>query len=196
MSLSLVTAELNGVSFSAVSSAAVTAVNNLGGGNYSVDSTEYGGSFFDFWNPAVPAGNVVSTATHSLNPLLAPGVITYQYTYGNGATPPAFGGLVLGFNAHEVLVQQIDGYVPINPAAGTYVGTLDPAHFIIFGGFGTDLSFEANAGTGPNLPITFGQTGSFGVPEPSTYALVLLALAAVTVARLPLVRRFLQSFAV
>jgi hypothetical protein len=193
MSLTQTTAALNGASFSAVDSAAVSSVNNLGGGNYSVDATQYGGSFFDFWNTAFPSGNIVSTSTQALNPLLAPGIISFQYTYGDGATPPAFGGLVLGYNTHDVLVQQIDGYVPIDAAAGTYVGTLDPAHFVILGG--EDLSFGANGGAGPALPLLFGQTGSFAVPEPSTYALVLLALAAVTVARLPFVRRFLQGFA-
>jgi hypothetical protein len=197
--MSLNTAALNGADYGAMYSAAVTSVNNLGGGNYSVDGTEYGGSFFDFSNPAVPAGNVVSTQTQALNPLLAPGIISFQYTYGNGATPPPFGGLVLGYNQNAILVQQIDGYVPTNPATGTFVGSLDAHSFLIFAGFGENLSFEANGGAGPNLPIDFGQTGpfsgTFSVPEPSTYALVLVALLVCTVARLPLFRRFRQGHA-
>jgi hypothetical protein len=40
------------------------------------------------------------------------------------------------------LVEQIDGFVPISMSAGTYVGTLDPSRFLIFGS--EDLSFAAN----------------------------------------------------
>lgn len=193
--MSLNTAALNGVGYDAMHAAAVTSVNNLGGGDYSVDGTEYGGSFFDFSNPSVPSGNVVSTVTHAYNPLLAPGVISFNYTYGDGHTPPAFGGLVLGYNQNTVLVQQIDGFVPVDQATGQYTGVLDAHSFLILGSWGNNLSFEANNGASPTLPIDFGQTGPFTVPEPSTYALVLLALLACTVVRLPLFRRFRQGHA-
>jgi PEP-CTERM motif len=193
--MSLNTAALNGADYGAMYSAAVTSVNNLGGGTYSVDGTEYGGSFFDFSNPAVPAGNVVSTQTHAYNPLLAPGIISFQYTYGDGHMPPAFGGVVLGYNQNTVLVQQIDGFVPVDQVTGTYAGTLDAHSYLILGSWGNNLSFEANGGNGPTLPIDFGQTGPFFVPEPGTYALVLLALLACTVVRLPLFRRFRQGHA-
>jgi hypothetical protein len=194
MSILQVTEAVNGATVGPLYAAAVGAVNNLGGGQYSVDNTEYGGSFYDFSNPAVPAGNVVATHLLSYNPALASGIITYQYTYGDGSMPPAFGGLIVGYNSQDILVEQIDGFVPVNKADGTYAGTLDPTHWIIFAATGNNLSLEANGGAGPNLPILFGQTGSFnGLPEPSTFALVPLALLAITVARLPAIRRFFQG---
>jgi hypothetical protein len=177
--MSFDTSLVNNVQYAAASTVVVNAVNNLGGGNYSVDSSEYGGAFTDYWGP---------------NPLLAPGIITFSYTYGNGTVVSGFGGDVIAYNAHDILVQVIDGFVGISQTAGTYVGTPDTGDYVILAGYGQDLSYEANGGNGPNLPITFGQTGSFSVPEPSAYALVLVALVATTIARTPLVRRFLRGF--
>jgi hypothetical protein len=181
---------VNNTVFVATNTAAVNAVNNLGGGNYSVDSTEYSGSFYDYWGP-FPSGNVATTTTNAYNPALAPGVITFSYTYANGTVIPPFGGVVIGWNAHDILVDVLAGFVPISQSAGTYVGTLSTSDYLILGGWGQNLSFEANDGAGPTLPLTFGNTGSFTVPEPSTYALVLVALVATTIIRLPSVRRLL-----
>jgi hypothetical protein len=191
--MSFDTSLVNNVQYAAASTVVVNAVNNLGGGNYSVDSSEYGGAFTDYWGPN-PAANVVTTTTVAYNPLLAPGIITFSYTYGNGTVVSGFGGDVIAYNAHDILVQVIDGFVGISQTAGTYVGTPDTGDYVILAGYGQDLSYEANGGNGPNLPITFGQTGSFSVPEPSAYALVLVALVATTIARTPLVRRFLRGF--
>ena len=70
-------------------------------------------------------------------------------------------------------------------SAGTYVGTLDPSHFLIFGS--EDLSFAANAGNGPNLPILFGQAGPFSLtPAAVPGPVVCLGGGAGSVKTLPL----------
>lgn len=193
--MSFDTSLVNNTVFYAANTASVSGANNLGGGQYSVDAGTYGGAFSDYWGPA-PAGNVITETTAAYNTTLAPGIITFQYTYGDGHTVTGFGGEVIGWNAHQLLVEVIDGFIPVSQAAGTYVGTLDPTNLLILGGWGQNISFEANNGNGPNFPILFGNTGSFSVPEPSTYALVLVALVATTVIRLPMVRRFLNGFAI
>jgi hypothetical protein len=184
------TSLVNNSIFAASNTAAVSGVNNLGGGSYSVTANQYGGAFSDYWGPN-PAANVVTTTTMAFNPTLAPGIITFSYTYGNGTVVPGFGGEVIAWNAHDILVDVLTGFVPVNQSKGTFVGTLSTNDFLVLGGFGQNLSFEANNGAGPNFPLLFGNTGSFAVPEPSTYALVLLALVATTVVRLPLFRRLL-----
>ncbi|HVC59313.1 MAG TPA: PEP-CTERM sorting domain-containing protein [Acetobacteraceae bacterium] len=192
--MSFDTSLVNNVVFAASNTAAVNGANILGGGNYSVDASLYTGAFTDYWGTE-PAANVVTVTTSAYNPTLAPGIITFNYTYGDGTVVPLFGGDVVAWNAHDILVQVLDGFVPNNQAAGTYVGNLDPAFYLVLGGWGQNLSFEANGGAGPTLPLLFGNTGSFTVPEPSTYALILVALIATTIVRLPLFRRLLGGFA-
>jgi hypothetical protein len=171
------TAQVNGAVISAMDAAFVTGVNDLGSGNYSVDSSAYDGAISDFWGP-VPSGNVVSVTLAAFNPTLAPGIITFDYTYGDGSVVTDFGGEVLAWNANEILVEVIDGFVPINQAAGTYVGTLDPSDYLILGD--EDLAEDANGGNGPTFPILFGESGSFSlaVPEPGSGALMLSGLVA------------------
>jgi hypothetical protein len=188
------TSLVNNSVFAATNTAAVSGANNLGAGNYSVDATQYGGAFSDYWGPS-PAANVVATTTMAYNPTLAPGIITFSYTYGNGTVVPGFGGEVVAWNAHDILVEVLTGFVANNQSQGTYVGTLNPSDFLVLGGWGQNLSYEANNGAGPNLPLLFGNSGSFAVPEPSTYALVLVALVATAVIRLPLFRRLLGGHA-
>ena len=82
MSLSTVTAELNGATYGSMYVAQVDAINTLGGGNYSVDVTgvnsnltvcqnngfgsapctvpSYVGSIYDFWGTS-PSANIVTT---------------------------------------------------------------------------------------------------------------------------------------
>jgi hypothetical protein len=144
---------VDGAVITAADTAAVNAVNNFGGGNYSVDSLAYDGSFADFWGPA-PAGNVATVTLAAYNAISAPGIITFDYTYQDGSSVPGFGGEVVAWNASEILVEVISGFVPINEAAGTYVGVLDPSNYLILGD--EDLSYDANGGAGPTFPILFG----------------------------------------
>lgn len=83
-------------------------------------------------------------------------------------------------------------FVAANTAAVNAVNTTGPG---THSGDSTEYSGSFYDYLGPfpsgNVAATTtnGNTGSFTVPEPSTYALVLVALVATTIIRLPSIRR-------
>lgn len=183
------TSLINGVTYAANQAANVNGYTNNGNGTYTLDGSTYGGSLQDYWGP-FPSGNVASVTLFSYNATLAPGIITYNLTYQDGTVVHDFGADVLGWGPHSLLVEVLDGFVPVNQAAGTYVGTLDPANVFWFSS--SDISFNANGGNGPTFPVTFGTSGPFSfaaVPEPASYALMLVALFAVMIVKAPGIRR-------
>jgi hypothetical protein len=190
------TSLINGVSYAANDVASLNAFTNNGNGTFTVNAGAYGGAFSDFWGPS-PAANVATVTLGAYNPTLAPGIITYSLTYQNGTVVPGFGGEVIAWGPHSLLVEVLDGFVANNQAAGTYVGTLDPTNLLWLSA--SDISYNSNGGNGPNFPVTFANSGPFSptapVPEPASYALLVVALMVLTIARTPIVRRFFNRMA-
>jgi hypothetical protein len=189
------TSLINGVTYAANDVASLNAFTNNGNGTFTVNAPAYGGAYSDFWGPN-PAANVASVTLGAYNPTLAPGIITYALTYQNGTVVTGFGGDVIAWGPHSLLVEVLDGFVPNNQSAGTYVGHLDPTNLIWFSA--SDISYNSNGGNGPNFPVTFANSGPFSptaAPEPASYALLMVALLVTTIARTPFVRRMFNRMA-
>jgi hypothetical protein len=200
------TALINGATYTGTNVAALASLSgsafiNNGNGTFTLDGSSYGGAFSDFYTGcggtcAAPS-DVASVLLHAYNPTLAPGIVTYTEIDGAGGALPGgtIGGEVIGWTAHSVLIEQIPNFVATDPSAGQWAGNLNPSYALWLSD--SNISFEANGGNGPTFPVTFGTSGPFsvsggvpvGVPEPATYALMAVALLAVTVVRLPWLRR-------
>jgi hypothetical protein len=197
------TSLINGVTYTGANVAALNggtnqAYINNGNGTFTLDGSSYGGAFSDFYTGcggtcAAPT-DVASVLLNAYNPTLAPGIITYTELYGNGTVVPGgtIGAEVIGWGPHSVLFEQIPNFVGVDQATGQWTGNPDSS--VALWVSASDISFESNGGNGPNFPITFANTGPFSVagapvPEPATYALMLVALLAVTVVRSSWLRR-------
>jgi hypothetical protein len=147
---------LDGATYDVDHVTAVTSVDVVSSGTYTIDSTQWNGSFGDPNNiSGDPTTTVVSvatafvavgSATAAANE--AADVVNYTYTYGDSHTTSFF-GLVLGFDpTYDLyLVQQYSTYFgPGN--AGNQFG---PSHYTV-------LSGDANNGPGTYL------SGFDGVP--------------------------------
>jgi hypothetical protein len=157
---------INDASFAADQVAALTGFVDNGDGTYTLDGSTYGGALSDYWGP-YPSANVASITVDSYNQTDAPGVITFQYNYQDGSTVSGFGGQVIGWDSNAVLVEVLDGFVPIDQSQGTYSGTPDPNNVLWLAD--ADISYDENdnAGNGPNFPVTFDDTGAY--PPPPCY---------------------------
>jgi hypothetical protein len=176
-----------------------TGVTTDGAGNYTMVPNGFGNlSSFDNWTGVLGAPDPGDILSYHLTVAdLANGVIQYQFTTGDGSVNPSLGGIgaeILAYNNNGVLAETINGYQPGNSLASITANLT--GNFISFGN--ADLSqFEAGF-TGP-ASVAFGQTGASAflgiaaVPEPSTVLLMPLLVAAVLVARIPVVRSFLRA---
>jgi hypothetical protein len=189
------TSLIDGVTYTGPHVAAVSGFTDNGNGTFTLDGSTYGGAFNDFYTGPSGTANptdIASVLLHAYNPTLAPGIVTYTLIQANG-TPVnggTFGGDVLGWGPHSLLIEQIPNFVSIDQATGQYAGQLNPNYALWLSN--SDISFESNGGNGPNFPVTFASSGPFSVsaaPEPATWALVVVALLAVTLVRAPWLRR-------
>ncbi|HVC59311.1 MAG TPA: Hint domain-containing protein [Acetobacteraceae bacterium] len=153
------TSWVDGLTFDAHHAATLGGITNNGDGTFTEDGTTYTGAYSDYWGTE-PDANIASITLAAYNPTNAPGIITFQFAYQNGFTPPPFGAQVIAWDANAIVVEVLDGFVPNNQAAGTYVGTPDPGYLIWFSANDVSYGPNDNGGAGPTFPLTFGTTGA------------------------------------